>query len=352
MTMFIKELQQERSILVQQKNHHLQKLHASGNPEGILLFHKHHNGYRWQRRSVLEGHPYTEDLRKTDRQTAEKLAVNLYRMICIRYLQQQLDSIDFLLRNAGADRPEGDEDSLYASAFTMQPLFPRVRNIPRVPADFFSSTSPYRMFLVAFLQREYAEILAWYLRKFPHNEEHPEHLLFPVRLGYNVRSKSEVLEADCLFEEGILFHYEEELVLQGGVAYPDFYIPITLLEKYAWEHFGGMDSERYFHRTRGKILDYLDSQWFPGINMITTYETRQHPLTEEDVLHKVRWLKNRYRLAFPDLPPDESFNMYDLASTVQEEKGTMSELPAVAAGAASAASARRSRGRGGASRAR
>jgi hypothetical protein len=30
---------------------------------------------------VLEGHPYTEDLRKTDRQTAEELAVNLYRMI-------------------------------------------------------------------------------------------------------------------------------------------------------------------------------------------------------------------------------------------------------------------------------
>ena len=59
--------------------------------------------------------------------------------------------------------------------------------------------------------------------------------------------------------------------------------------------------------------------------MITTYETKQNPLTEEQVDQQIRWLKNRYRLAFSDLPPDESFNMYDLAAQVcleQKEQET------------------------------
>ena len=141
--------------------------------------------------------------------------------------------------------------------------------------------------------------------------------LFPVKLGFKVRSKSEVLEANRLYEEGILFHYEELVLLSGEESYPDFCIPITIIEKYIWEHYGAMDKEGYFHRTRGRILKNLDNQWFPGINMITTYETRQHPLTEEQVDLRICWLKSRYRLAFPDLPPDESFNLYDLAAIVK-----------------------------------
>ena len=54
--------------------------------------------------------------------------------------------------------------------------------------------------------------------------------------------------------------------------------------------------------------------------MITTYETRKNPLSGEQVENQVRWLKNRYRLAFSDLPPDESFNMYDLAAYAKYSK--------------------------------
>ena len=44
-----------------------------------------------------------------------------------------------------------------------------------------------------------------------------------------------------------------------------------------------------------------------------TYETKANPLEATQVDQKVSMLKTKYRLAFPDLPPDESFNMYDLA---------------------------------------
>lgn len=41
---------------------------------------------------------------------------------------------------------------------------------------------------------------------------------------------------------------------------------------------------------------------------------KKQPLSEELVELYVRWLKDRYRCTFLDLPPDESFNMYDLAA--------------------------------------
>ena len=269
----------------------------------------------------------TNDLPQSDKQLAEKLAVNLYRLVCIRYLNNQLALLDDLVRNMYVppttlrDSRPGEQREMTGNNlladFTMQKLLNRIRVCPRYPADFFSLHSPYRPFLISHLQKEYSWIIDWYLGDFQQNPEHPEHLQFPVKLGYKVRSKSEALAADRLFLEGILFHYEERQVLSGGEAYPDFVIPITVTERYAWEHHGAMDKEGYLNRTRGKILSYLDNHMFPGINMITTYETRQHPLTEEKINHKIQWLKSRYRRAFPDLPPDESFNLYDLAAYVK-----------------------------------
>ena len=194
-------------------------------------------------------------------------------------------------------------------------------HVSNISADFFDLKSPYRQFILSHLQNEYSWIIDWYLTDFEKSTDHPEQLIFPVKLGFNVRSKSEVLIADRLYEEGILLHYEEKLFLSDHSCRPDFNLPITLYEKYKWEHFGAMDKSFYFNITRGKILAYLDNQMFPGINMLTTYETKQNPLTEEQVDYVITWLKRRYRLAFPDMPPDKSFNMYDLAAYVKIQRG-------------------------------
>ena len=398
--MFINELQYERYLLENTLNHHLNKLYARDNPKGILLCQKNKKSFRWQHKYLLDGRPVTVNLRKADAPLAEKLAVNLYRIVCIQYLQVQIISIDNLIRSRlsgkpleinrptitdkqmnvdkqtknsmrpGADRQMGSSRQMGAdmqmgagrqmgadmqmgagrqmgaarqmgagmqmgngrqmdtgrqmevavgSLLAENPLrvlLHKVQNYPRVPADFFHSESPYRTFILSHLWREYAEVIDWYLGDFRQYAEYPEYRQFRIKLGYNVRSKSEVIAANRLHEEGILFHYEEILVA-GDDEFPDFFMMISVVEKYAWEHFGAMDNEKYHSRQRVKIMDYLDHQWFPGINMITTYETKQHPLTEEQVDHQIRWLKIRYRIAFPDLPPDESFNMYDLAGYVK-----------------------------------
>ena len=319
----------EKNQLQLIQKHHLEALSAWDNPSGILLCQRHGNGFRWKRKYIQDGRSITARLSKTEHLLAEKLAVNLYRMICIEYLRKQIASIDNLIRSLHSEtepKPEAETNSEMQkellqgnllTEFSMNELLYKVQNRPRVPADFFHPQSPYRPFIISHLEKECTWIISWYLGDFKQNKDHPETLQFPVKLGFNVRSKSEVMEADRMFEEGILFHYEEILLLSDEESYLDFYIPITIIERYCWEHFGAMDKEGYFHRARGKILNYLDHHWLPGINMIATYETRKNPMTEEKVDQQIRWLKNRYRIAFPDLPPDESFNLYNLAADVK-----------------------------------
>ena len=309
----INELLNEQETLRQIRKHHIQKLIAWDNPPGILLCHKHGNWIQWQKRELKNGHAITTDLRKTETELAEKLAVNLYRIICIQTIQKQLNDIDKLIRKRYSNRQSKLDDIAQEEESQSEPedmaknsagasilaegairkLFYRVRNCPGEPADFFHVDSPYRQLIIHFLRREYAGVIDW--------------------LGYKVRSKSEVLIADRLYDEGILFHYEELLYLTESDPFPDFYILLSLVKKYIWEHFGAMDKNNYFHRTKGRVLNYMDSKWFPGINMVTTYETKGNPLEASQVDQKVSMLKTLYRLAFPDLPPDESFNMYDLA---------------------------------------
>ena len=351
--MFIDDLKQERALLRRIQNHHIQKLYAPQNPSGVLLYQKQAKGYRWTKRDLQNGTPVNVRLRKSDTKLIQKLAINLYRFVCAQYIQNQINSLenvircyrsaatdfsDILIKNyqpgaSNSQWPLGDQDSNYFSEpsnyleemghnytladLPMLQLLAGVRNCPCSPADFFRSQSPYRPFLLSYLQNEYEDIIEWYINDFPHNEEYPEQLIYPVKLGFKVRSKSEVLIADRLYEEGILFHYEEQLILTDTDAFADFLTMISMYEKYAWEHFGAMDKEYYFNRARGRILTYLDSNWFPGVNMVTTYETKHNPLTEENVDQKIRWLKNRYRIAFADLPPDGSFDMYDLADYVK-----------------------------------
>ena len=47
-------------------------------------------------------------------------------------------------------------------------------------ADVVDSQSPYRPSILSHLQKEYSDIIEWYLGDYKHNSDHAEHLLFPV----------------------------------------------------------------------------------------------------------------------------------------------------------------------------
>ena len=86
------------------------------------------------------------------------------------------------------------------------------------------------------------------------NPKEPQKLIHKTIPGILVRSKSEALIINALFEHKIPFRYECLLQIQNVSIYPDFTIrhPVTG-EVYYWEHFGMMDNENYAHNVYSKL---------------------------------------------------------------------------------------------------
>ena len=97
--------------------------------------------------------------------------------------------------------------------------------------------------------------------------------------GLLVRSKSEVMIAAMLYERGLSFSYEEPLRLGMKTYYPDFTIHFPNEKPaFRFEHFGMMDDESYIRRNYTKLIDYAVYGIIPNVNLVITYETKNHTL--------------------------------------------------------------------------
>ena len=120
----------------------------------------------------------------------------------------------------------------------------------------------------------------WQSKKFKPNPYKPEKKIFDTRRGEKVRSKSEAIIADMLYEMGIPYHYECPVKMHNGeIKYPDFtLLKVKTREVIYFEHFGRMGEEDYRNDTREKMDLYRASGIYPGKNMMFTYETEEYPL--------------------------------------------------------------------------
>lgn len=100
--------------------------------------------------------------------------------------------------------------------------------------------------------------------------------------GEVVRSKSEKIIADKLFLKGIPYKYEQGLILEGRTIFPDFTVmnPDTL-EIFIWEHLGMVDNADYIRKNIEKLKLYERNGYYPGVNLILTYETADAPLSTD-----------------------------------------------------------------------
>lgn len=90
--------------------------------------------------------------------------------------------------------------------------------------------------------------------------------------GDMVRSKSEVIIANMLFEREIPFEYEIPIYAPDGTFYlPDFTITWNG-EKWFWEHWGLMNEDEYRNHTQTKIDWY--NKHYPGRLVETTESTQ------------------------------------------------------------------------------
>lgn len=158
------------------------------------------------------------------------------------------------------------------------------------PSDFGKSNElliqkpEYRELLSNYLHPLSQELLEWANSPYEKNPNYPEQLIHKTRSGNYVRSKSEIIIDMLLHMNQIPFHYENALYLNKTVIYPDFTIRHPKTGKFFyWEHFGLMDNPTYANKTCEKLQLYTSNGIIPSIQLITTYETKDHPLTYEVV---------------------------------------------------------------------
>ena len=222
-------------------------------PQGELLCSKNGGHYKWYIRNQ-QGLSY---LPKCNRKIAEGMALKKYYTYKKQELERNLSACNAYLRKIGA--MEGKTEQLL-----LHPEYGQLLEKHFIPKK--------------------EELCKWQSDVYEKKDSHKESLTIKGTQGKMLRSKSEAIIDMMLYQNGIPFHYEEKLVLDGNIIYPDFVIRHPVTGKYYyWEHFGMMDEDIYLNNACNKIRLYCQNGIIPSVNLILTYETKEHPLDIEKV---------------------------------------------------------------------
>ncbi len=126
----------------------------------------------------------------------------------------------------------------------------------------------------------------WQDRKFEYFDYYEDEKTYTTKRGEIVRSKSERMIADILFDEGIPYKYECPLIVGGHTLHPDFTIlDIRSRKEIYWEHFGMVDNEKYAVNAFKRIYGYCAAGAAGRGNLIITCEADKiMPFDAPDVL--------------------------------------------------------------------
>ncbi len=231
--------------------------HLSTYPPGKLICTQNQNRSKWY---VSDGHTQTY-IPKKERPLAEQLAVKKYLSARYEELLQEQRAIEQYLKHHTTCHSQ----------------------------DLLAANSPYQELLAPFFKPISQELLEWTNAPYEHNTKFPEQRIHKSISGNKVRSKSEVLIDMALYTNKIPFRYECALNLNEILIFPDFTIrhPKTG-NLYYWEHFGLMDDPSYCQNACSKLQLYSSHGIIPTIQLITTFETKKHPLNSDTIDHIIK----------------------------------------------------------------
>lgn len=217
-------------------------------PDGDFFSNKNGNRYKWF--YIQNGKKKYLD--KSNQSLAEQLAIKKYLSLQLNDCIHEKNAIDFYLRH----------------------------HVPAKAEQLLIKNSDYQSLLSSYFRPLSKELEEWGKSPFNQCTNYPEKKIHLAPSGNMVRSKSEMLIDMLLYTNNIPFRYECELELNGIIIYPDFTIrnPRTGKLLY-WEHFGKMDDPDYARKTSRKLNTYISNNIIPDIDLITTYETKDHPLS-------------------------------------------------------------------------
>lgn len=223
-------------------------------PKGNLFCARNGNHFKWYRSNE---HNQTY-IPKKERTLAEQLATKKYLLLLLKEIKNEKLAIDNYLR-CHLPSPTPSEQLL-------------------------TKNSEYQQLLLSNFKPLSQELEEWSKAPYPCNPKYQQQLTHKTLSGKFVRSKSEAIISTLLFLNKVPFRYECELQLGEIVIYPDFTIRHPKTGKlFYWEHFGRMDDWAYSKNVPVKLHTYIAHGIIPSIQLITTYETMQEPLSTEKV---------------------------------------------------------------------
>lgn len=129
------------------------------------------------------------------------------------------------------------------------------------------------------------KIMQWENEAYEKNMMFPENLRYETEQGDFVRSKSEMIIANILYQNRnhVLYKYERPLeIIEKGrtkIIYPDFTIlNINTGKMMYWEHAGLLDNSYYASEFVKKINNYIENGLLPGKDIIITFESQMNVL--------------------------------------------------------------------------
>lgn len=253
-------------------------------PEGKLICSKNGKGYKWYH-NIQNTYNY---IPKSKHQLAEQLALKKYLILKLDDLRRKKRAIEHYIKPFIKDKKTSISiDKSLLKSNSLENPSPHKRNTPLTynTADYFLINNPeFKKLLKNYFAPLSSELQLWQNEKFIQNQKHPEKLIHKTISGNLVRSKSEAMIDMLLYKNHIPFRYECELQLGTNIFYPDFTIrhPKTGVFYY-WEHFGLMDDQSYYKNVYSKLYTYNTFGIISNINLITTFETQEHPLCSKEL---------------------------------------------------------------------
>lgn len=232
-------------------------------PEGKFYIAQNGKYTKWYISMPDESRKY---LSKKEIKTAQLMARKRFHQEYLEELLKETNAIDFYLSHC--PKPE--------SSFKMS-----------------EKSIPYHSLNKSLYLSENDKGLIWQNTPYDTNPYLPEEKTHDSPTGRNFRSKSEVFIDMELASLHIPNRYECKLVINGEHMYPDFTIlKVSTGELRYWEHFGKMDDPNYARKTYRKIDEYISAGFFPGENLICTFETKNHPLPYRNIQKEANYIRN------------------------------------------------------------
>ena len=128
----------------------------------------------------------------------------------------------------------------------------------------------------------------WMQQPYKQFSGYPEAKRQRTRNGLAVRSKSELLIAERLYDYHVPFRYEQVLEFGSMTLAPDFTIRRADGKLLYWEHMGIMQQRSYRDNQVHKIQVYADNNIVPWDNLIITFDDASGRVDMREIDSRIR----------------------------------------------------------------